>query len=352
MKKRIALLMAVVMIVAMFAACTPSAPTQPTQPTQPNQPTTPTTPGEEFPLVKLNLGHVQTVTHVYSAIYDDLFDDIRALTDGNLDIAHFPASQLGSEEEQAIANSQGTQDFWNGSCDTIGKRYAPMLAMHSPYAFKSVEHIQNFIASDLYANWIEEAATTSNMRVVNTMYYGARHLTASKKILVPEEMAGFKLRIPMAPAQMAFADAIGAVATPMAVSEVYLALQQRTVDGQENPVPTIIAQKFYEVQPYLMLTGHINASCPTTIANNVWLTLPENYQQIIAEQFKLAEDRSFVDIIAATEEGLEEVRSKGMDVVEVDMDAFNALGEVTIQFLAKEYGDEVLGAYADILSAE
>ena len=85
-------------------------------------------------------------------------------------------------------------------------------------------------------------------------------MTANKEIKKPEDMKGMKLRVPPAPLFLMFTKSVGANATPIAFAEVYLALQQGTVDGQENPLPTIMAKKFYEVQSHIMLTGHITES--------------------------------------------------------------------------------------------
>ena len=96
-------------------------------------------------------------------------------------------------------------------------------------------------------------------------YYGERQVTSNKKIEKPEDMAGLKIRVPDAPLYMMFPKAVGANPTPIAFAEVYLALQQGVVDAQENPLPTIEAKKFYEVQEYIVLTGHITDALLTIV---------------------------------------------------------------------------------------
>jgi tripartite ATP-independent transporter DctP family solute receptor len=291
---------------------------------------------------------VQAVAHAYTPLFKAMCDTIRTESNGLLDIADFPASQLGSEEEQCIAVTNGTLDITSGAPDTLGKQYAPLIALASPYMFKDTDHIQRFVASDMYKTLVEDAAKATNCRILNTMYYGSRELTSSKKIVKPSDMKGFKLRIPMAPAQMAFAEATGAVPTPMAIAEVYLALQQKTVDGQENPIPTIIAQKFYEVQPYLMPTSHIKALNITFINEGKWNSLSADLQKILKDNMEKAGKQSFTDIIAATEKGVEELKAKGVEIVDIDKDAFLALGKPCIESLAKQYGNELLKVYDDI----
>ena len=124
--------------------------------------------------------------------------------------------------------------------------------------------------------------------MVALTYYGQRHVTANKSINKPEDMKGMKLRVPPAPLFLMFTKSVGANATPIAFAEVYLALQQGTVDGQENPLPTIMAKKFYEVQSHIILTGHITESLVTIVGSHVWTKLTPDEQKIFADVLKEA----------------------------------------------------------------
>ena len=108
-------------------------------------------------------------------------------------------------------------------------------------------------------------------------------MTANKEIKKPEDMKGMKLRVPPAPLFLMFTKSVGANATPIAFAEVYLALQQGTVDGQENPLPTIMAKKFYEVQTHIMLTGHITESLVTIVGSHVWSKLSDADKKVFEE---------------------------------------------------------------------
>ena len=120
-------------------------------------------------------------------------------------------------------------------------------------------------------------------KVVSITYYGQRMLTANREIKKPEDMKGMKLRVPPAPLYLMFPKAVGANATPIAFAEVYLALQQGTIDGQENPLPTIMAKKFYEVQSHIMLTAHITDSLLTIVGGHVWSQLTDDEKKIFNE---------------------------------------------------------------------
>jgi TRAP-type C4-dicarboxylate transport system substrate-binding protein len=119
-----------------------------------------------------------------------------------------------------------------------------------------------------------------------------------------------------------FTKSVGANATPIAFAEVYLALQQGTVDGQENPLPTIMAKKFYEVQSHIVLTGHITESLVTVVGNHVWSKLTPDEQKIFQDVLKQAAANA-TDAIAASEKTLAgELKKLGKTVVEPDREAF------------------------------
>jgi TRAP-type C4-dicarboxylate transport system substrate-binding protein len=141
-------------------------------------------------------------------------------------------------------------------------------------------------------------------------------------IMKPEDMKGMKLRVPPAPLFLMFTKSVGANATPIAFAEVYLALQQGTVDGQENPLPTIMAKKFYEVQSHIILTGHITESLVTVMGSHVWSKLTPDEQKIFADVLKEAASHA-TDAIAASEKTLAgEFKKLGKTVVEPDREAF------------------------------
>jgi len=118
------------------------------------------------------------------------------------------------------------------------------------------------------------------------------------------------------------AKSVGANATPIAFAEVYLALQQGTVDGQENPLPTIMAKKFYEVQTHIMLTAHITESLLTIVGAHVWAKLSDADKKVFDEVLKQAAAKASDQIRAAEQKIADELRKLNKTVVEVDREAF------------------------------
>jgi TRAP-type C4-dicarboxylate transport system substrate-binding protein len=158
--------------------------------------------------------------------------------------------------------------------------------------------------------------------VVAITYYGERHVTSNKAINKPEDMKGLKIRVPDAPLYTMFPRAVGANPTPIAFAEVYLALQNGTVDAQENPLPTIDAKKFYEVQKYIVLTGHITDALLTIIGGPTWNKLSDADKKIFETCLREAAAKATQEIVEIEKKMSAELEKKGKTVVKVDRKPF------------------------------
>ncbi len=158
--------------------------------------------------------------------------------------------------------------------------------------------------------------------MVAITYYGERHVTSNKAINKPEDMKGLKIRVPDAPLYTMFPRAVGANPTPIAFAEVYLALQNGTVDAQENPLPTIDAKKFYEVQKYIVLTGHITDALLTIVSGATWGKLPDADKKIFEACLKEGAARATQEIIDIEKKLAAEFEKRGKTVVRVDRRPF------------------------------
>ena len=135
------------------------------------------------------------------------------------------------------------------------------------------------------------------MPIVAVTYYGNRQTTANKALNKPEDMKGLKIRVPDAPLYTLFPRAVGANPTPIAFAEVYLALQNKTVDAQENPLPTIDAKKFYEVQSHINITAHITDALLTIIGGPLWAKLSDADKKTFQTVFQEAAAKATAEII-------------------------------------------------------
>jgi TRAP-type C4-dicarboxylate transport system substrate-binding protein len=169
---------------------------------------------------------------------------------------------------------------------------------------------------------VNEFRAKTGIQVTAYTYYGARHTTAQKPIPNCAAMKGLKIRVPDVPAYRATPEACGANPTPIAFAEVYLALQNGTVEAQENPLTTIEAKKFYEVQKAIMLTGHIVDGLTTQVAPHLWNKLSDAEKKMFSDVMQEAAVRSTAQIKKREAELVAEFKKKGLQVVEVDRKSF------------------------------
>jgi tripartite ATP-independent transporter DctP family solute receptor len=249
-------------------------------------------------------------------------EEIKKRTNGRYEIQVFPASQLGNENQINEGLGLGTVDIIYTGVAFAGATHKPLAISNAPYVLRDFDHWKAYRDSPLFEKLSKGYEEKTGHEVLTLTYYGQRHVTANKAIEKPEDMKGMKLRVPPAPLFLMFTKSVGANATPIAFAEVYLALQQGTVDGQENPLPTILAKKFYEVQTHVNLTGHITESLLTIVGGHVWSNLSEEDKAVFAEVLKEAASKA-TDAIRASEQKLaDEFKKLGKTVVEPDRAAF------------------------------
>lgn len=213
---------------------------------------------------QLKFAHVYEVSHPLHAAAEMAAEQVEAATNGRVQIEVFPASQLGKEAALNEGISLGTVDIIYTGAGFAGTIYGPISMTDYPFTLRGLDHWRSYRDSDLFAEISDGFKKASGgSQVMAISYYGSRHVTSNKPILTPADMKGLKIRVPNAPAYVMFPKEVGANPTPMAFSEVYLALQQGVVDAQENPLPTIQAKRFHEVQSNINLTGHITNSTIT-----------------------------------------------------------------------------------------
>ncbi len=271
---------------------------------------------------KLKWAHVYEVAEPYHTQAVWAAGEIKKLTNGKYDIEVFAASQLGNENQINEGLGLGTVDIIYTGTSFAGSVYKPLAISGAPFMLRDFNHWKTYRDSKLFRELAKGYEDKNKHKIITLTYYGERMVTANKEIKKPEDMKGMKLRVPPAPLYLMLAKSVGANATPIAFAEVYLALQQGTVDGQENPLPTIMAKKFYEVQSHIMLTGHITESLLTIVGSHVWSKLSDGEKKIFQDTLSQAAAKASEDIRAAEQKIADELRKLGKTVVQVDREAF------------------------------
>lgn len=294
--------------------------------------------GAQAQTVTIRWGDVVPATHPSVQMIERIAADVKAKSNGRIQIQAFPAGQLGGSRDMIDAVANGAQQIVTEGAANFGAWVPSISVVEAPYVWRDAAHLQKAMNGPIGQKFNDTLVKARGMRILGTTYYGTRHITTtSKEVRSPADMAGFKLRVPENDVFKAMAEAWGAKPTPMNFGELYLALKQNVVDGQENPLPTIKSGKFDEVQKYLVLSGHIITPRLVVVNEAFW-------QGLSAADRKLLEDAIRAGIawqdeeLARQEKTLVETfKVAGMTVIIPDPNAFRApvLAKVPKMFESK-----------------
>ena len=271
---------------------------------------------------KLKWAHVYETSEPYHTESVWAAAEIKRRTNGKFDIEVFPASTLGKETDINQGMTLGTVDMIISGPSFAARSYPRLGIAYYPFIFRDGDHLIAYSKSPIFAEIVEEFRKKTGIQILAYTYYGARQTTAQKAFTNCAGMKGLKIRVPDVPAYMATPKACGANPTPIAFAEVYLALQNGTVDAQENPLTTIEAKKFYEVQKAIMMTSHIVDGLTTQVAPHVWDKLTDQEKQIFTEVTREAAARATEKIKKREAELADEFKKKGLEIVQVDRKSF------------------------------
>ena len=288
--------------------------------------------------ITIRWGDVVPATHPSAQMIERIASDVKAKSAGRIVIQSFPNGQLGSSRDMIDATANGVQQIVTEGAANFGAWVPAISVVEAPYIWRDAAHLDKVMNGPIGEQFNETLVKARGMRILGTTYYGTRHITTSnKEVRTPADLVGFKLRVPENDVFKAMAEAWGARPTPMNFGELYLALKQNVVDGQENPLPTIKSGKFDEVQKYLVLSGHVITPRLVVVNEAFWQGLTPADRKIIADAVK-AGIASQNEELATQERALvDQLKAAGMTVIVPDVNAFRApvLAKVPKQFEAK-----------------
>jgi tripartite ATP-independent transporter DctP family solute receptor len=290
---------------------------------------------------KLKWAHVYEVSEPYHTESLWAADQIKQRTNGKFDIQVFPASSLGKETDINQGLQLGTVDMIISGPSFAARSFPRIGIAYYPFIFRDAAHQAAYAKSDVFKELAEGYRQKTGIVMTAYTYYGARHTTSNRAFTDCAGMKNLKIRVPDVPAYMATPRSCGANPTPIAFAEVYLALQNGTVEAQENPLTTIEAKKFYEVQKHIMLTGHIVDGLVTQIGPHVWNKLSDAEKKIFTEVTQEAAARATAQIVKREAELVDEFKKKGINIVQVNRQSFvdAVLKNVTPQSLGYDRKD-------------
>ncbi len=275
--------------------------------------------------------------------FKELAERVSERTDGKLVIEVYPSAQLGSDEDVIEQAIQGV----NVAVLTDGGRMAnyvkEMGIIGAPYFADNYEDVLKVTESDTFKQWEKELAEENGIRVLSFNWYdGARHFLTNKPVKTPEDLEGVRIRTPGAPVWSESIKAMGATPVAMPWTEVYTAMQQGAIDGAEGQNTASYPAKLYEVIKYIDKTGHFQLVNGIIVGEKWFQTIPEEYQQILIEETKAEAAENAQLIMNLSDEYEAKMVEEGMEVVEVDLDAFKAAADAAYDVLEyRELRDEI-----------
>jgi TRAP-type transport system periplasmic protein len=288
---------------------------------------------------ELKLGHVGEPGSLFQISADEYAKRVNEKLAGKVKIVTYGSSQLGGDKEMIQKLKLGTIDMALPS--TVMTSEVDLFGIFElPYIVKDRAHMAR-IEKEVFWPALAPETEKKGLKVLAVWENGYRHITNNKKpVKVPEDLKGFKLRVPEGKWRVRMFQEYGANPSPMKFSELFTALQTGVMDGQENPFTQIYSAKLQEVQKYLSLSGHFYTPAYLMVGSRKYATLPPDVRKVLEDTAR--ETQAFVYATAAKQETelLEKLKQAGMQVNEVDKNAFIAASKG----MYEDFGKEVAGA--------
>ncbi|WP_119353721.1 TRAP transporter substrate-binding protein [Azohydromonas sediminis] len=293
----------------------------------------------------LKIGYATSKESHYGVGSTVFCDEMEKGTQGRYRCQQFPSSALGGEREMIEAVQLGTLDLVNTSTGPLGNFVPEVKIVDIPFLFRGYDHARKTLDGPIGEDLLAKMRAKNLIGLAWTEN-GFRHMTNNKRPIVKAEDAkGLKMRTMENKVHMDGYKTFGILPTPMPFPELFTALQQGTVDGQENPIPVILSAKFAQVQKHLSLTGHVYSPAVIILSPAVWNKLSDADKKVFVEAARkgAAAQRKKVNDDEAN--GIAQLRKDGMQVVEnVDGESFRKAVATVFPEYAKEFGADRIAA--------
>ena len=297
----------------------------------------------------LKIGYATSKESHYGVGSTVFCDEVEKGTQGRYKCQHFANSALGGEREQVEAIQLGTQDLVNTSTGPVGNFVPEMKIVDIPFLFRDYDHARKVMDGPIGQDILTKFPSKGIIALAWTEN-GFRHMTNSKRDIVkPADAAGLKMRTMENKVHMDGYRTFGILPTPMAFPELFGALQQGTVDGQENPIPVILSSKFSQVQKHLSLTGHVYSPALLLLSPKVWNKLSDGDKKIFVDAAKKASVAQRKKVNDDEANGIAQLEKDGMKVTRtVDGAAFREALKPAYAGYAKEFGADNIKKITDV----
>ncbi|BAQ09316.1 TRAP-type C4-dicarboxylate transport system, periplasmic component [Bacillus sp. OxB-1] len=290
--------------------------------------------GEKY---TFKISHVTQESHIWHKTAEKFGEELKALSDGRMDVEIYPASQLGQEKDMVQQLETGSLDFGFLTNAYMSTRQDSLNAWFMPFVFNNLEEANELRSSDAAKQMLEELSSQSLVGM-DFIFAGNRHvLLKSGTVESPADLAGKKIRIIGSPSMQSFWEKTGAGPTAMPLPEVYTSLQTGVIDGIDIDLDALVTEKYYENAENLTLTNHMTFPAVIVMGQPSYDKLSAEDQEIVKEAMQKAVDWGIQESIAREESNLQTLKDSGVNVVELtDSSAFDAISqEVRDEYSAK-----------------
>lgn len=323
-KRMLSLSLSAVMVVGLLAGC--GSKETPSTSTPSNPSATASTPaGDDVgDPVNLVFSIAAVPTDAHGAAQKVFKETLESISGGNMTVECYDSGTLYGQDTETDAIKNGDVDMIYSSASWLTDG-SPWISMFTAgYIFQSYEHMTTVMNGDIGKEVFQRVADEQGILPLGCYYLGTRQvsLSADKAITTPEDLNGINLRMPNSDAWVFLGTAMGANPTPIAFNDLYLALQTGTVDGQDNPLPTVQSAKFYEVQKSISLTNHLVDSVWPTINVNTWNKLTDTQKGWVLEAVEAGRKACDEQNLKTEAEVQDFLKEQGLKIYEADVAAF------------------------------
>lgn len=269
-------------------------------------------------VIKIRIGTTVTPTHSYSVVAKDFEKEVEEKSGGTIDIEYLGGGVLGGERQMVEAIQRGDLDMTWTSDIGLAAVYPELGFVNLPYLFPTYDDVDKVYRNGWIADYLKDFLSKKGIVLLGIGENDYRGLTNSKRpITKGADLKGLKMRVPETPMYVDFYQSLGVLCTPMAITEVTTALQQKTVDGQDNGAIMTYDYGLYEFQKYGTKANQIYSGMEMVMGQKTWDKLTAEQQKIIAEASKTAADAQTKLQRENSAKQWEEMKSKGMEVIEI-----------------------------------
>jgi tripartite ATP-independent transporter DctP family solute receptor len=301
--------------------------------------------------ITMRFGHIAPENHPGNQSAKMFAENVEKRTNGAIKILVFPNNQLGSPPEILEQQILGAIDMsmpTHGTLDKYTKKFAVVML---PFLFRDLRHAHKVVDGP-FMEWAAPDLDKQGLVFLSNWEWGFRNLTNNvRPVMAPDDVKGLKIRTPPEIQIQATFETLGGNVTQIPFPELFMALKQGVVDGQENPISVILHNKYYEAQKYLALTNHSYSGLVHVMSKKVWSGLTSDQQKIIKEESQKAGAQMRKQLEDLEGQSIKELEAKGMQVTRPNVANFKARMQPAYAKIATFAGKDNVEAFIKMADA-